>query len=99
MKQLDCWIIRRSSCEVGGRRYCWVRMVYQPAVWFSTREMVPSEESQRSSSVLAFSALAPPAAPVATVLASGEPMRMSVVTQPVSATAAMAVRARYFFTL
>ena len=87
-KQLDCWTIRRSRLEVGGRWYWPVRMVYQPADWFSTSETVPRGEAQRSSALLALAAPAPAALPVATVLASALPIFRSVVSQPARARAA-----------
>src|SRR5690606_32874092 len=84
-KQLDCWIKRRSSVEVGGSLYSPVMMVYQPADWFSISETVPSGDSQRSSALLALAEAAPAALPVATVLAPMLPIWMSVVWQPARA--------------
>ena len=88
MKQLDCWIRIRSRLEVGGRRYSPVRMVYQPALWFSISEMVPSGESHFSSALLVLVLLPPAAAPVTTVLAPASPIFMLVVSQPDSSAAA-----------
>ena len=87
-KQFDCWIRIRSRLEVGGRRYSPVRMVYQPALWFSISEMVPSGESHFSSALLVLVLLPPAAAPVTTVLAPASPIFMLVVSQPDSSTAA-----------
>jgi hypothetical protein len=89
-KQLDCWISSRSRLEVGGNLYSLRKMVYQPASWFSTSDTVPRGLEHFCNCELSLAAVAPPAAPVATVFASGLPMRMLVVSQPVSSTAAHA---------
>ena len=89
-KQLDCCTSRRSRLAVGGRRYSLRRMVYQPASWFSTSETVPRGEAHFSSWPLSPLVAAPAALPVATVLASGLPIFMLVVSQPASSTAAVA---------
>ena len=96
-KQLDCWISRRSRLEVGGSLYSLRKMVYQPASWFSTSEMVPRGELHFSSSELSPAVAAPAALPVATVLASCEPIFMSVLTQPVSSMSEPAAAARASF--
>ena len=69
-------------------------MVYQPAVWFSTSDTVPSGESHFSSAVFSPEVAAPAALPVATVLASGLPIFMLVVSQPLNSSAAPAASSR-----
>ncbi|CAM3946863.1 hypothetical protein ACAN107058_20500 [Paracidovorax anthurii] len=87
-KQFDCWIRSRSRFDVGGSRYSLRRIVYQPACWFSTSDTVPSGDAQRCRSLLALADASPAAAPVATVFDSALPMRMFVVSQPASSSAA-----------
>ncbi len=93
MKQFDCCTSRRSRLAVGGRRYSPVRIVYQPALWFSISETVPSGDSQRSSWLLALSVAPPAALPVAMVLADWLPICMSVAAQPVRRNAPTATAA------
>ena len=87
-KQFDCWISRRSKLTVGGKRYSFVKMVYQPALWFSINDTVPCGALHFSSALLELVLVAPAALPVATVLAAALPICMSVVTQPDSRAAA-----------
>ncbi|MDT4821371.1 hypothetical protein FQZ97_545470 [compost metagenome] len=92
-KQFDCCTSKRNRFAVGGRRYSPVRMVYQPALTFSTSDTVPSGDSQRSSWLLSPEVAPPAALPVAMVLADWLPICMSVVAQPVSSSAPTATAA------
>src|SRR6476620_7404748 len=89
-KQFDCWIIMRSTGTVEPSLYC-VKVLYQGVFWSSTTAKVPSDSLQCSSCGLAFSAVAPPAPPVATV---PPPPRVGDVPEhPASTAAAIAASA------
>ena len=81
-KQFDCWASMRSTIVVDGSRYWVVRMPYHCALVSSMNAAVPTGRSHRSSAALASFALAPPALPVAAVLAELEPTFIGVARQP-----------------